>query len=113
MTKPVEAKREESVLATRLCIVHLVQPASKYVADADCREIIRDLRNIHQAATVLEAEQGLKTFGERWDTKYPTISKLWTAKWSHIISMFDLLAVIRNAVCQLGVADTRMISGSG
>jgi putative transposase len=81
----------------QLCIVHLVRAALKYVTDADSREVIRDLRNIYQSATVLEAEQGLKTFGERWDKKYPTISKQWTAKWPHIISMFDLPAAIRKA----------------
>ena len=74
-----------------------MRAALKYVTDADSREVIRDLRNIYQAATVLEAEQGLKTFGERWDKKYPTISKQWTAKWPHIISMFDLPAAIRKA----------------
>ena len=64
----------------QLCIVHLVRAALKYVTDADSREVVRDLRHIYQAATVLEAEQALKTFGERWDAKYPTISKQWTAK---------------------------------
>ena len=58
----------------------LVRAALKSVTDADSREVIRDLRHIYQAATVLEAEQGLKKFGERWDAKYPTISKQWTAK---------------------------------
>jgi putative transposase len=81
----------------QLCIVHLVRAALKYVTDADSREVIRDLRNIYQAATVLEAEQALKTFGERWDAKYPTIVKQWTAKWPHIISMFDLPPAIRKA----------------
>ena len=81
----------------QLCIVPLVRAALKYVTDADSREVIRDLRNIYQAATVLEAEQGLKTLRERWNAKYPTISKQWRAKWPHIISMFDLPAVIRKA----------------
>jgi len=81
----------------QLCIVHLVRAALKYVTDADSREVIRDLRNIDQAATVLEAEQELKTFGERWGAKYPTIVKQWTAKWPHIISMFDLPPAIRKA----------------
>jgi len=81
----------------QLCIVHLVRAALKYVTDADSRAVVRDLRNIYQAATVLEAEQALKTFGERWDAKYPTISKQWTAKWPHIISMFDLPPAIRKA----------------
>lgn len=81
----------------QLCIVHLVRAALKYVTDADSREVIRDLRTIYQAATVLEAEQELKTFGERWSAKYPTIVKQWTAKWPHIISMFDLPAAVRKA----------------
>ena len=81
----------------QLCIVHLVRAALKYVTDTDSREVIQDLRNIYQAATVLEAEQELKKFGERWDAKYPTISKQWNAKWPHIISMFDLPAPIRKA----------------
>jgi transposase-like protein len=81
----------------QLCIVHLVRAALKYVTDADSREVIRDLRKIYQAATVLEAEQELKTFGERWGAKYPTITKQWNAKWPHIISMFDLPPAIRKA----------------
>lgn len=81
----------------QLCIVHLMRAALKYVTDADSHEVVRDLRHIYQAATVREAEQELKKFGERWDAKYPTISKQWTAKWPHIISMFDLPAPIRKA----------------
>lgn len=81
----------------QLCIVHLVRAALKYVTDTDSREVIQDLRKIYQAATVLEAEQELKKFGERWDVKYPTISKQWNAKWPHIILMFDLPAPIRKA----------------
>jgi len=53
----------------QLCIVHLVRAALKYVTEADSRAAVRDLRNIYQAATVLEAEQALQTFGERWDAK--------------------------------------------
>lgn len=78
----------------------------KYVTDADSREVVRDLRNIYQAATVLEAEQALQTFGERWDVKYPTISKQWTTKWPHIISMFDLPAPIRKATCTTNMIES-------
>lgn len=81
----------------QLCIVHLVRAALRYVTDADSREVVQDLRKIYQAATVLEAEQELRQFAERWDAKYPTISKQWNAKWTNIISMFDLPAPIRKA----------------
>ena len=69
----------------------------KYVVDADSRDVIRDLRNIYLSATVLEAEENLNKFAEKWDSKYPTISKQWRTKWPHIISMFDLPPAIRKA----------------
>ena len=81
----------------QLCIVHLVRAALKYVVDADSREVIRDLRNIYLSATVLEAEENLNKFAEKWNSKYPTISKQWRTKWPHIISMFDLPPAIRKA----------------
>ena len=81
----------------QLCIVHLVRAALKYVVDADRREVARDLRNIYLAATVLGAEDELQKFGKKWDSKYPTISKQWNAKWRHITSMFDLPPAIRKA----------------
>ena len=90
----------------QLCIVHLVRAALKYVTDSDSRAVISDLKKIYQAATVLEAEQELKSFGEKWDAKYPTISKQWNAKWAHIISMFDLPAPIRKATYTTNIIES-------
>ena len=81
----------------QLCIVHLVRAAMRYTTDKDGRAVARDLQKIYTSATVLEAEQELKKFAATWDSKYPTISKQWTAKWPHIISMFDLPPAIRKA----------------
>ena len=81
----------------QLCIVHLVRAALRYTTDKDSRAVARDLRKIYTSATVLEAEQELQKFAATWDSKYPTISKQWTAKWPHIISMFDLPPAIRKA----------------
>ena len=90
----------------QLCIVHLVRAALKYVVDADSREVIRDLRNIYLSATVLEAEENLNKFAEKWDSKYPTISKQWRAKWPHIISMFDLPPAIRKATYTTNIIES-------
>ena len=81
----------------QLCIVHLVRAALRYTTDKDGKAVARDLRKIYTSATVLEAEQELQKFAATWDSKYPTISKQWTAKWPHIISMFDLPPAIRKA----------------
>ena len=63
----------------QLCIVHLVRAALRYTTDKDSRAVARDLRKIYTSATVLEAEQELQKFAATWDSKYPTISKQWTA----------------------------------
>lgn len=90
----------------QLCIVHLVRAALKYVADADSRAVIADLKKIYRAATVIEAEQELQNFAAKWDDKYPTISKQWKLKWPNIISMFDLPAPIRRATYTTNVIES-------
>ena len=68
----------------QLCIVHLVRAALRYVSTQDSKEVIRDLKNIYQSATVIEAEQALEEFAQAWDETYPTIAKMWRAKWNDI-----------------------------
>lgn len=82
----------------QLCIVHLVRAALKYVTDKDSRLVIADLKTIYQAATVVEAEQELTNFSQKWDEKYPTISKQWRLKWPHITAMFEFPPTIRKAI---------------
>lgn len=82
----------------QLCIVHLVRAALRYVSSEDSSEVARDLKKIYQSATVEEAEQALEKFAQAWDGKYPTISKMWRAKWLDIITLFDFPAPIRKAI---------------
>jgi putative transposase len=82
----------------QLCIVHLVRAALRYVSTQDSKPVIADLKKIYQAATVLEAEQSLDAFAQAWDEKYPTIAKVWRAKWTDIITLFDFPAPIRKAI---------------
>lgn len=82
----------------QLCLVHLVRAALRYVSTQDSQAVARDLKKIYQAATVLEAEQALESFAQAWDAKYPTIAKMWRAKWSDIIPLFDFPPAIRKAI---------------
>lgn len=82
----------------QLCVVHLVRAALRYVNDQDSKAVIRDLKKIYQAPTVLEAEAALAEFSQAWDGKYPTISKQWRAKWTNIITLFEFPAAIRRAI---------------
>ena len=84
--------------SVQLCIVHLVRAALRYVSTQDSKAVIVDLKKIYQAATVLEAEQALEDFAQAWAAKYPTIAKMWRAKWTDIITLFDFPAPIRKAI---------------
>jgi len=82
----------------QLCIVHLVRAALRYVSSEDSQAVVRDLKKIYQAATVVEAEQALEAFAQAWDEKYPTIAKMWRAKWADIITLFDFPPAIRKVI---------------
>jgi transposase-like protein len=82
----------------QLCIVHLVRAALRYVSTEDSRAVTNDLKQVYQAATVIEAEQALARFAQAWDAKYPTISKQWRAKWTDIVTLFDYPPAIRRAI---------------
>jgi putative transposase len=84
--------------SVQLCLVHLVRAALRYVSTQDSQAVARDLKKIYQAATVIEAEQALAAFAQAWDAKYPTIAKMWRAKWTDIITLFDYPPAIRKAI---------------
>ena len=82
----------------QLCIVHLVRAALRYVTNQDSKAVAGDLKKIYQAATLIEAEQALEDFAQAWQASYPTIIKMWRAKWTDIITLFDFPAPIRKAI---------------
>lgn len=82
----------------QLCIVHLVRAALRYVSTADSKAVAADLKKIYGAATLVEAEQALENFSQAWDEKYPTIAKMWRAKWTDMITLFDFPPPIRRAI---------------
>ena len=90
----------------QLCIVHLVRAALRYVSTQDSRAVTADLKKIYQAATVVEAEQALEDFAQAWDAKYPTIAKMWRAKWTDIITLFDFPPPIRKAIYTTNVIES-------
>lgn len=84
--------------SVQLCLVHLVRAALRYVSTEDSKPVVRDLKKIYQAATVLEAERALEDFAQAWNEKYPTIAKVWRSKWKDIITLFEFPPAIRRAI---------------
>lgn len=82
----------------QLCIVHMVRNSVKYVPWKDYKPVTADLKKIYQSATEDEALQALDQFAERWDDKYPQISKSWRSHWHNLNTLFGYPEDIRKAI---------------
>jgi putative transposase len=82
----------------QLCIVHMVRNSLKFVPWKDYKEVVADLKNIYQSVIEREASMELDNFAEKWDEKYPQISKSWRSNWENLITIFDYPADIRKVI---------------
>lgn len=82
----------------QLCIVHMVRNSLKYVVFKDKKQVATDLKNIYNSPTLAEAEKALEEFSEKWDKKYPSISKSWKSHWDNLITIFDYPKEIRKII---------------
>jgi putative transposase len=82
----------------QLCIVHMVRNSIKYVPWKDYKPVTADLKLIYQAVTEEEAMLALECISERWDAKYPQISRSWRAHWENLNTLFNYPEDIRKAI---------------
>jgi transposase-like protein len=82
----------------QLCIVHMVRNSMKFVPWKDYKGVTKDLKQIYQSATEEEALLALDAFSQRWDDKYPQISKSWRNHWENLNTLFNYPPDIRKAI---------------
>lgn len=82
----------------QLCIVHMVRNSLKYVSWKDYKAVTADLKGIYTSATEAAAHAELERFAEKWDEKYPQISKSWATHWPNLITLFDYPPEIRKVI---------------
>jgi len=82
----------------QLCIVHMVRNSVKYVPWKDYKAVTADLKKIYQSITEEEALLALDQLSDRWDDKYPQISKSWRAHWHNLNTLFSYPADIRKVI---------------
>ncbi len=82
----------------QLCIVHMVRNSMKYVPWKDYKAVAVDLKAIYQSKTEDEALLALEKFAEKWDAKYPQISRSWTTHWANLNTLFNYPEDIRKAI---------------
>ena len=82
----------------QLCIVHMVRNSLKFVSYKHRKEMAGDLKAIYRAVTEDEAASALEELAEKWDGRYPTVSKSWRTHWAKIIPMFAFPDDIRKVI---------------
>ena len=82
----------------QLCVVHMVRNSVKYVPWKDYKAVTSDLKRIYQSVTEEEALLALEQLGERWDEKYPQISRCWHTHWVNLRTLFQYPEDIRRAI---------------
>jgi len=80
------------------CIVHQIRNSLKFVPWKERKDVARDLKTIYNAATEDEARENLEAFSEKWDVKYPHISKSWKKNWSELSTFFQYSPEIRKLI---------------
>jgi len=82
----------------QLCIVHMVRNSVRYVPWKDYKAVTADLKTIYQASTEESALQALEDFSDKWDDKYPQISRSWKSHWENLNTLFQYPEDIRKAI---------------
>ena len=92
----IEASFPHSTVQT--CLVHQVRSSLKFVSYKDRKQVAADLRRIYTAVNQDHAADELQAFAEKWDGRYPTISKSWLERWEQITPFLAYPADVRRAV---------------
>jgi transposase-like protein len=82
----------------QLCIVHMVRNSVKYVSYKDRKAVTTDLKEIYLAPSEPAAREALERFAEKWDGRFPMISKSWQNRWNEIIPFMKFSPEIRKAI---------------
>ncbi len=64
----------------------------------DMKAVATNLKSIYRAVNVEQAENALLEFGEKWDKKYPAISRSWNKHGHNMITLFSFPEEIRKII---------------
>jgi transposase-like protein len=60
--------------------------------------VARDLRAIHTSSPAEAAAAALEAFAEKWDRRFPTISRSWRDRWEQITPFLGYPPPIRKVI---------------
>lgn len=80
------------------CVIHQIRNSTRFVSYKDLKPLMADLKSVYQAVDEKTALSNLEDFGEKWDQKYPQISKSWKANWAKLSTYFKYPQEVRTII---------------
>jgi transposase-like protein len=80
------------------CIIHQIRNSTKYVSYKDIKALMADLKKVYAAVDESSALDALDDFGEKWDSKYPKISRSWHSNWANLSTYFKYPQEVRTLI---------------
>ena len=90
----------------QLCIVHQIRNSLKYIASADQKPFMKDLKLVYQATTKAVAEDELLKLDEKWGKKYPIVLNSWNNKWENLSYYFKYPSAIRKIMYTTNIIES-------
>ena len=88
------------------CIVHMIRASLRYVTAGDRKLVVASIRAIYTADTEVAAAAALDAFDERWQKKYPSVSKLWRSRWNEFTPFLAFPREIRTILYTTNVIES-------
>jgi len=80
------------------CVVHQIRNSLKNVAYGERKEMAKDLKSVYTAVDQKEGFTNLELFAEKWDSKYPYVSKSWLKHWTELTTFFEYPDALRKVI---------------
>ena len=90
----------------QLCVVHQIRNSLKYVASADQKPFMKDLKLVYQATTKDIAEDELLKLDGKWGKKYPIVLNSWNNKWENLSYYFKYPPAIRKIMYTTNIIES-------
>jgi len=80
------------------CVIHQIRNSTRFVSYKDIKALMADLKRVYASPTEEMALSALEDFGNKWDGKYPKISKSWKDHWATLSTYFKYPEPVRRLI---------------
>lgn len=88
------------------CVVHQIRNALKYVSWKEKKDLVKDMKEIYNAATIESAAIAMDAFEARWGKKYPHVIKSWRTNWDDLMTYFRYPLELRKLMYTTNVIES-------